>query len=736
MKFYPIHMHLHASHEPTASIGAHMSHAAELGIKHMFITEHDTRMGEKKRAMNEFRFTEPSLFFETENGIRAGFKHVKDEGGSYIFSENGENFSLEITADKGGYEEFYFYSATKAHSDPLFSDISVDMDADISLLGNARLSVEFILSAQPPTYKQAKLIYVLGEIPDLHENTAYCKFPNKSEDGLYHFNLTSDTSDAVGGLDNALCYINIILEGRMGEGKISFRSFKFNRKLDFEPVRQRQIGIAEELGKKWGVTPFVTFEISGAGHHRNCYTTTVPCINYKELGYRVTGEYAVNHVKDHGGIFSYNHPFTEWKRDGLSEEEKIRVVDELIEKFSENKVEGAALMEVGFPYEKEDFYDRHYLRLYDGLAAKGVFITADGDSDNHHATDSGWKKGNNFATFAGLYYNEEPRESDFTRAFMRGSCWCGNPLLIKNMHLCANNQFTFGSIFVNENAEIEFRASGISCEGYAVRIVNGIEDRKVEIKNGEVSDSYILKPSLRFNFVRYEIRDSEGILIALSNPVYSVQDRADVYSDAEKRIADTGDYACRVERYEKSIDDGKKFYEDHPGTRVLHIGDTRAEHYSYYKRMISEFKPDIIIHTGDLADELKAGRIDADKLLWQQTVPDIIEIMRRSGARCIIVPGNNDIRDKLYTLAEGMEILPRNRVIDICGTKVCVNHEVMKIDETLDVDIHLYGHGLTGESRTEYDNVRAGKKYFNTSWGSSLHVFESDSHLIIPEIRI
>ncbi len=734
MKFYPMHMHLHSAHEPSASIGAHMSHAAELGIKHLWLTEHDVRMGEKQKPIPYFRFSTPELFARHINGLTCGFKHIKEEKGSYTFSEKDGMISLDVSTEAGGYEEFYFYSDVKAHSDPLFAEIAVDVDADVRLSDGARFAVEFILSEQPPSYKHVKMIYNMGALPEkIHGNSALYPFPERSADGLYHFDLTGDVTPEIGGLDNALCYINLIIEG---EGSFSFRGFKFNRVLNYEDVRKRQMEIADALGKKWGVTPFVTFEISGAGHHRNCYTTAVPCINYKERNFKVTGEEAIAHVKEHGGIFCYNHPFTEWKHSKLSEEEKQGVVDELIEKFSENRVEGATLMEVGFPYIKEDFYDRHYLRLHDGLSSRGVFITSDGDSDNHGASDTGWIKGNNFVTFAGLYYNEEPREGDFINAFKRGSCWCGNPVLIKKMWLSANRKFTFGTIFVNEDVEIDFGAAGISSEGYALRIVNGRTDARLEIEGGEVRDSFTLKSSERFNFVRYELRDQEGILIALSNPVYLLQNEDDIYPEAEIRRADYKDYKKQVETYERALEDGKSFFAGASGTRLLHIGDTRAEHYEYYARMIEEFKPDVIIHTGDLADEMKAGRIDADRTLWRENVPKIIETMRRSGARCIIVPGNNDLQDSLYSIAPDMEILPRNSVIEIGGKRICLNHEVMKLDETLDVDIHLYGHGFTGDSRTAEDNVRDGKKYFNTTWGSSLHIPEEDKDLIISEIRI
>ncbi len=486
--------------------------------------------------MPDFYFNEKKLFCDIKNGIRAGFKHIKEENGEYKFSEKQDKISLDFCVRENGYEEFYLYSATKAHSDPLSSEVKVSLDADISLTGRSEFSIEFILSAQPPTYKQAKLIYCMGEnLTDKKENTVRLPFPAKSEDGLYHFDLTNDTLDEIGGLDNALCYINLILRSENGNADVSFRGFKFDHKLNFEEVRQRQASIAQVLEKRWGVKAFITFEVSGAGHHKNCYTTSVPCIDYAALDYKVTEEDAIKHIADHGGIFCYNHPFTEWKRDSLSEDEKQKVVCTLIDKFAENKVLGATLMEVGFPYEKEDFYDRHYLSLYDGITSRGIFITAIGDSDNHHASESGWTKSNNFAVFAGLYEDEEPTEENIANAFKRRSVWCGNPVLIKNMSLFANDKFAFGSIFTGENLKVCFSANKISCNGYAIRIVNGKEDSRIPFRDGQVADSHTLLCNERYNFIRYELRDEDDVLIALSNPVYLVKSEEDIYSDAQIR---------------------------------------------------------------------------------------------------------------------------------------------------------------------------------------------------------
>lgn len=63
--------------------------------------------------------------------------------------------------------------------------------------------------------------------------------------------------------------------------------------------------------------------------------------------------------------------------------------------------------------------------------------------------------------------------------------------------------------------------------------------------------------------------------------------------------------------------------------------------------------------------------------------------------------------------------------------KVLLCHELNRMDESANADVYLYGHGLTGETRTSEDNEREGKLYFNAVWGASLHVFEKGIHKII-----
>ena len=101
MKYYSMPMHLHSSHEPTASIGAHMSRATELGMKYIWLTEHDIRMGRKKKAIPFFSFSEPSLQYKLQNGAEAGFTEAEGNSGKWSFSQGVSHYELNISTENG-----------------------------------------------------------------------------------------------------------------------------------------------------------------------------------------------------------------------------------------------------------------------------------------------------------------------------------------------------------------------------------------------------------------------------------------------------------------------------------------------------------------------------------------------------------------------------------------------------------------------------------------------------------
>ncbi len=530
MKYYAMPMHLHSAHEPTASIGAHMSRAVSLGMKYIWLTEHDIRMGKKAKAVPCFSYSEQSLVYVLENGVDAGFLESEANTGGWTFSKIDEGYELNVSVHSGENERLTFQSRGKVHCDPLFANIAVELDADIEAIGDGTVSIEFVLSAQPPTYQQARLVYSFGDVAAAVGNvpTIVYPFPEKNASGRYRFELTKDVKDEIGGLDNALCTLELVLKAANGSSaSLTFRSLEFFRELNYEPVRREQMKLAQKLGEHYGITPFVSYEISGAGHHMNVYSTRVPVINYEERSFKVTSSEAIEHVLSYGGIFSYNHPLSEWNYAGLSEDEKWELVDTLAEKFIKNRVLGASLMEVGFPENKGAFDEKFHLALWDKLSLGGIMISGDGDSDNHFARDVGWTTGNNFCSYIGIFDGEEPTEDAFVRAMKRGSLWFGDPSVMGEISFGCDKS-PQGSVTVGDSRVAEISVSGVGCEGELVRIVDGLPDAKIALVNGAASDLYTLIRNGKFSFVRYEIRNSGGRLVASTNPLYIAKSLADI----------------------------------------------------------------------------------------------------------------------------------------------------------------------------------------------------------------
>ena len=190
-------------------------------------------------------------------------------------------------------------------------------------------------------------------------------------------------------------------------------------------------------------------------------------------------------------------------------------------------------------------------------------------------------------------------------------------------------------------------------------------------------------------------------------------------------------YTEQKRLFAENIKAARVLFKANEGKKILHIGDTHSANYAYYKRLIEEIKPDVIIHTGDFADEVKAGRIESVRPYWRESAKVMLKIMGQSGARVIIVAGNNDLEEELRAFSSTVEIVQRNTILELYGKKVLLCHELNRMDESANADVYLYGHGLTGETRTSEDNEREGKLYFNAVWGASLHVFEKGIHKII-----
>ena len=191
----------------------------------------------------------------------------------------------------------------------------------------------------------------------------------------------------------------------------------------------------------------------------------------------------------------------------------------------------------------------------------------------------------------------------------------------------------------------------------------------------------------------------------------------------------------------------KKFFEEPPtiepkipegvssikGQKLLHIGDTESRLYPYYKKLIEEVKPDIILHTGDFADEVKVGRIPEARYEYLIKLEWFSDMLNKSGARLIIVPGNNDLEDEIKKLMPSAEVYPINTAININGVDCKIGHQVLKM--TFDKEWSFYGHGYTGEEWQYAKNTANGEKRFNVCADSYIVSLEERKFYRIPDPR-
>lgn len=157
---------------------------------------------------------------------------------------------------------------------------------------------------------------------------------------------------------------------------------------------------------------------------------------------------------------------------------------------------------------------------------------------------------------------------------------------------------------------------------------------------------------------------------------------------------------------------------DYTGGIILHIGDIPSYEFPYMKRLIKKVEPDIIIHTGDLVDDMKVSRLPEDIPLYKKYAEQLIKIMENSAEEVYFVPGNNDLEDFIKEKITKTQIIPPNSSVMIGNISFLLCHRVMDIDG--DAKFYMYGHGPTGDTHLWEDNGRDGKYYSNAYFAPSI----------------
>jgi len=126
--------------------------------------------------------------------------------------------------------------------------------------------------------------------------------------------------------------------------------------------------------------------------------------------------------------------------------------------------------------------------------------------------------------------------------------------------------------------------------------------------------------------------------------------------------------------------------------KVLHISDTPSPIYHAINSMLVQLKPDMIVHTGDIADEIKLGDNPGFLEQYGRTAGPFIKNLSQSTAKLYIIPGNHDSIPLIESNAPPGSLISPGSVIDVRGHAFGMAHYLTDLPEG--AEYNLYGHNL------------------------------------------
>ncbi|MCX7884082.1 MAG: metallophosphoesterase [Caloramator sp.] len=136
--------------------------------------------------------------------------------------------------------------------------------------------------------------------------------------------------------------------------------------------------------------------------------------------------------------------------------------------------------------------------------------------------------------------------------------------------------------------------------------------------------------------------------------------------------------------------------------KILHISDTPTVIYESIIRLIKNTNPDILIHTGDVADDIKLQMapqlINSYRVKVTRFLSSITPYVKD---RIIIVPGNHDNIEILKSI-NSIEIMNEGSILNINGINFGLSHDYHGLPKKC--DLYLYGHDKFMTDKKEYLN--------------------------------
>jgi predicted MPP superfamily phosphohydrolase len=145
--------------------------------------------------------------------------------------------------------------------------------------------------------------------------------------------------------------------------------------------------------------------------------------------------------------------------------------------------------------------------------------------------------------------------------------------------------------------------------------------------------------------------------------------------------------------------DHASIHSEHP--RLLHISDTPSQFYSELERIINMLEPEYIIHTGDLADNIKIGNYKSSMQKYKYESKKLLRILQKSNARRVLLSlGNHDDFDFVSRHSKGLQVFDEPEIVELEGRKIAFSHYGSELKD-ISSDVRLFGHDLDQINKIE-----------------------------------
>jgi len=126
---------------------------------------------------------------------------------------------------------------------------------------------------------------------------------------------------------------------------------------------------------------------------------------------------------------------------------------------------------------------------------------------------------------------------------------------------------------------------------------------------------------------------------------------------------------------------------------AVHVSDTPSFCYPYIFRLVQQLRPLVLIHTGDLIDEIKLEIKPTELKAYAGKLKPVCKKLEQLPVENIyLVPGNHDHVETILGLVRRSVVLPEKSWIELEGLQFFLSHKYYDIE--VDADFYLFGHSL------------------------------------------